>query len=416
MAVCLYFQVHQPNRLKKYSFFDIGVDHFYEDDHLNAEVLNKVSDKCYLPANNLLLKLIHETNGEFKVTFSLSGVLLEQLEHHRPDVLASFKQLVDTGCVEILSETYYHSLAYFYSKDEFRRQVRIHKKKVETLFGVKPKVFRNTELIYSNEIAQYIEGMGYKGILTEGVDRILGYRSPNYLYQSPNCTKIKTFLRNYSLADDVGFRFSDKNWNEYPLTGGKFADWVAREEGDILNIFMDYESIGEHQWADTGIFEFFNAWPREVLAKGIKFTTPSKAIKDFETKGVFDAHEPISWADQERDLSAWIQNSMQYEAVNKIHSLEKKVKTSKNKHLVHTWAKLQTSDHFYYMCTKGATDGLVHNYFSPYDSPYDGYIYFMNALSDLEVCLNKRKKRETKKKTPEKELVSIEKEKEVTMV
>ena len=413
-SICLYFQVHQPNRLKKYSFFDIGSEPFYEDDQLNAEFLNKVSDKCYLPANKMLLQLIKETKGAFKVAFSLSGVLLEQLEHHRPDVLASFQELVNTGSVELLSETYYHSLAYFYSKDEFKRQVKLHKKKIETLFGVKPKVFRNTELIYSNEIAAYVEQMGFKGIMTEGIDSLLGGRSSNYLYKAPNCDKIKTFLRNYSLSDDIGFRFSDKNWSEYPLNGNKYADWLSQEQGEIINIFMDYESIGEHQWADTGIFDFFRHWPKDILSRGLSFTTPSEAIKKCSAEGIFDAHNPISWADKERDLSAWLQNSMQHEAVSKIHSLEKKVKTAKNKHLLHVWSKLQSSDHFYYMCTKGEQDGVVHNYFSPYDSPYDGYIYFMNALSDLEICLNKRKTR-AKKTEEAKKLIDqdrLEKNKE----
>jgi len=403
--ICLYFQVHQPNRIKDYTFFDIGKVHYYENDQLNIEVLNKVSDKCYLPANKMFLDLIQKTKGAFKITFSFSGVVLEQLQNHRPDVLASFQALVETGCVEILSETYYHSLAYFFSKNEFKRQVKLHKKKVQELFNYNPKVFRNTELIYSNEIANFAESMGFKGILTEGVDTVLKGRSSNYLYQSPNTSKIKTFARNFSLSDDIGFRFSNKSWNEYPLSASKYADWLSNEQGDIINVFMDYESIGEHQWKDTGIFDFFWNMPQAVIGKGIRFITPSEAVNKIETRGMFDAHNSISWADQERDLSAWLQNSMQIEALNKIYSLEKSVNSAKNKYMLDRWSKLQTSDLFYYMCTKGASDGMVHNYFSPYNSPYDAYIYFMNILSDLEISLKQKVKPIKRENSDEKELL-----------
>lgn len=387
-SVCLYFQVHQPNRLKRYTFFDIGKDHFYEDDELNRAVLDKVSEKCYLPANRLLTHLLKKYNGKFKVAFSLSGVFLEQLEHHRPDVLASFQEMVATGHVELLTETYYHSLAYMYSKKEFKKQVALQDKKIKELFGHKPKVFRNTELIYYNELAACVEEMGYKGILSEGVDWYLNGRTPNVLYKAPNVSNIKTLLKNFKLSDDIAFRFSDTNWTQYPLNPEKFADWVQQSEGELINLFMDYETLGEHQWADTGIFDFWEKLPQIVLDKGLEFITPGEAIDKLDVRDTYDVHDAISWADTERDLSAWVGNTMQQEALGKLYAIEEAIDQSTNKDLVHVWRKLQTSDHFYYMCTKFYDDAAVHEYFSPYDSPYDGYIYYMNALSDLEITLD----------------------------
>lgn len=393
-AICLYFQVHQPNRLKEYTFFDLGQEHFYENDQLNGEVINKVAEKCYLPANKMMLDLIKKYKGKFKIAYSLSGVFIEQLEYHRPDVLQSFIDLARTGCVEFLGETYYHSLCYFYSQKEFRRQVLLHRNKIQQHFGQKPKVFRNTELTYNNEMAAFVERMGYKGIITEGVDWHLNGRSPNYLYRAPNAEKIKVVLRNHILSDDLGFRFSDKRWPEYPLSADKFTGWLAESKGDVINLFMDYESIGEHQWADTGIYDFFRTLPEKVKTQpSLSFMMPTEVVEKFKSRSVYDIHNPISWADHERNLSAWDGNNMQKEALKKVYELEKLVKTSRNMDLIHVWAKLQTSDHFYYMSTKGSTDGKVHNYFSPYGSPYDGYIYYMNALSDLEIILNTRNRR-----------------------
>ncbi len=388
-SVCVYFQVHQPNRLKQYSFFDIGKDHFYEDDLLNEQVLHKVSDKCYLPANAMFLDLIQKHNGQFKIAYSLSGVLIEQLEQHRPDVLESFKALANTGCVEFLSETYYHSLSYLYSKEEFERQIEIHKERIQRHFGQTPKVFRNTELIYNNDLAEYIEGMGFNGILSEGVNWFLNGRTPNVLYRAPKSNKIKVLLKNHKLSDDVAFRFSNTAWVDYPLTPQKFTNWIMEEEGDVVNLFMDYETIGEHHWVETGIFDFWSSLPDVLLKSGLALKTPSEVINSYKVKDQYDVHESISWADSERDLSAWLGNTMQSEAVRKIYQLEKAVLQSKNIGLVHVWRKLQTSDHFYYMCTKYFGDGAVHDYFSPYASPYDGYIYFMNAVSDLEIMLRK---------------------------
>lgn len=387
--VCIYFQVHQPNRLKRYTFFELGRDHFYENDDFNKEVLDKVSEKCYLPANEMMLELIKETEGKFKFAFSLSGVFIEQLENHRPDVLESFKRLAETGCVEFLAETYYHSLAYIYSPEEFKKQVEMHEQRIYRHFGVKPKVFRNTELIYYNELAKFVEDMGYDGILSEGVDWYLNGRSANQLYQAPNTTRIKTLLKNYQLSDDIAFRFGDPNWESHPLSAGVYSDWLKNQEGDVVNLFIDYETIGEHKWADTGVFDFWGSLPSKVLQQGMSFYSPSEVIKKFDVKDTYDVHEPISWADTERDLSAWRGNTMQEEALDKVYGLEKYIAASSNPDLWHVWRKLQTSDHFYYMSTKHMDDGAVHAYFSPYDSPYDGYIYFMNALSDLEITLEK---------------------------
>ena len=391
--ICLYFQVHQPNRLIPYDFFRIGEHAFYEDDGLNARVLSKVAEKCYLPANAMFRKLIEQSDGRFRLAFSISGTLIEQLEHHRPDVLESFQELVATGGVELLAETYYHSLAVVHSKKEFERQVDLHLQKLEEVFSVRPRVFRNTELIYNNAIAAQAETMGFDGILAEGVDWVLNGKSPNHLYRAPHVTRLKTLLRNASLSDDVGFRFSDTNWAEHPLTPEKYAQWLVESPGDISNLFMDYETIGEHQWEDSGIFEFWEKLPEAVEEAGGQWLTPSEAVDLYRVADEYDCHWPTSWADSERDLTAWMGNVMQQEAIAKIHRLEEEVLAAKDPDLAHVWAKLQTSDHFYWMSTKGGTDGGVHSYFSPYGGPYDGYIYFMNALADLQIRLKRLKER-----------------------
>jgi alpha-amylase len=409
-SVCFYFQVHQPFRLKRYSFFDIGKDHFYEDDDKNKSVLDKVSEKCYLKTNRKMLDLINRHKGKFKITYSISGTAIEQFEKYRPDVLQSFVDLSKTGCVEFLSETYYHSLSFIYSKDEFRRQVEMHREKIKQHFGQTPKVFRNTELIYSNELASYIEKMGYRGILCEGVDRLLNGRTPNFLYQPAGSLKIKAFLKNYSLSDDVAFRFSDRNWAEWPLQADTFASWVHKiaGNGEVLNLFMDYETFGEHQWEETGIFEFLDHLPSEIMKHpDFDFKTLSEAIDSYKVRDIYDAPNYISWADAERDLSAWLSNSMEKEAMKRIYALEEKVIKSENQDLIEVWGKLQTSDHFYYMCTKFWSDGDVHKYFSPYDSPYDAYIYYMNALADFETTIEEyyKDQRQVKKLAKKKETV-----------
>lgn len=387
--VCVYFQVHQPNRLKKYTFFDIGNDHFYEDDHLNKEILFKVSEKCYLPANDMLFKQIEKYDGKLKIAYSLSGTLIEQFEHCHPRVLNSFRRLANTGCVEFLAETYYHSLAFVFSEEEFIYQVKKHQEKIEEYFGVTPQVFRNTELIYNNALAKYLDTQGYKAILTEGIETKLKGRTPNQVYKAPDTSRVKLLLRNYELSDDIAFRFSDKNWSGYPLTGEKFSEKVLAESGNCVNLFMDYESIGEHQWSDSGIFEFWPEFFEKFIKKGGVFKTPSEAIRRRVAREEYNTKHFISWADNERDLSAWRGNTMQKEALEKVYGLQKYLKKSKNDDLWHIWRKLQTSDHFYYLSTKHENDGDVHQYFSPYNSPYDAYIYFMNALADLEISLEK---------------------------
>jgi len=389
-SVCLYFQVHQPFRLKRYSFFDIGNDHFYEDSDKNRAVLDKVSEKCYLKTNRKMLDLIHRHEGRFRISYSLSGVFIEQCENYRPDVLQSFVDLAKTGCVEFISETYYHSLSFLFSKKDFKRQIAEHDEKINQYFGQSPKVFRNTELIYNNELAVFLEKMGYKGVICEGVDRLLGSRTPNFVYQPVGTKKIKALLKNYRLSDDIAFRFSDRNWADFPLTADKFASWVHQVagHGETINLFMDYETFGEHQWENTGIFEFLDFMPGAIMRHpDFNFKTPSEVIAAYPARDTYDAHDFISWADMERDLSAWKSNSMQEEAFGKLYALEKRVMAIDNQDIIDVWSKLQTSDHFYYMCTKFWSDGDVHKYFSPYDSPYDAYIYFMNVLSDFEITV-----------------------------
>lgn len=393
-SICFYFQVHQPYRIKKYSVFDIGHDGEYFNDNSelnlnNKKILNKVAEKCYLPTNKVFLDLLNKYSN-FKIAYSFSGVFLEQLEEFMPEVLESFQELVKTGRVEVLSETYYHSLSFLFSKKEFEEQVNLHKKKVEKLFGVTPKVFRNTELIYNNELSDYVANLGYKGIITEGADYLLKGRSPNFLYNPYKENGVKLLLKNYKLSDDIAFRFSNPNWEEHPLSAEKFSHWVSSHNGsaEVINLFMDYETFGEHQWEDSGIFEFLKNLPEYIYKHpDNNFITPSEAIEMYKAQDNYDAHNFVSWADIERDLSAWLSNSMQNDAINKLYELERAVKRSKNKKLIDIWRKMQTSDHFYYMCTKWFSDGDVHKYFNPYESPYDAFISFMNALQDLKLRL-----------------------------
>jgi len=373
--------------MRRYPVFDIGTNSNYFDDEKNKEVMLKVAKKCYLPTTNLLLKLINETKGEFKCSFSITGVALEQFEKYTPEVLENFKKLADTGCVEFLSETYYHSLAFLHSKDEFDEQIEMHRKKIKSLFNQEPTVFRNTELIFNNELAAHIQAKGYKAIIAEGADHVLDWRSPNYLYTSVGHPDLPLLVKNYKLSDDIAFRFSNEGWNEWPLTAPKFVKWVNEVNGggDVINLFMDFETFGEHQWEDKGIFEFMEHLPSYVLKNpDNRFMTPSEVADSFPTRGVLDVHEPMSWADVERDLSAWKGNKIQDAALDKLYQLEIDVKLTNDKELIEDWRKLTTSDHFYYMCTKWFSDGDVHKYFNPYDSPYDSFIAFMNILQDIE--------------------------------
>lgn len=397
-SVCFYFQVHQPFRIRNYSFFDIGNSNKYEDDFKNEEILNKVADKCYLKTNRKMLELIKRHEGKFKISYSISGTAIEQFEKYRPDVLQSFIDLANTGCVEFLAETYSHSLSFVYSKTEFVRQVKKHNEVIKKYFNQTPRVFRNTELIYNNELAAFIEDMGYQGIICEGVDRLLDGRSPNYIYKPHQEAKVKLLLKNHLLSDDIAFRFSDKGWKEFPLTANKFTAWAhaIAGKGETVNLFMDYETFGEHQWESTGIFDFLDYLPGEILKhRDFDFKTPSEVIASYPARDTYDAHSFTSWADTERDLSAWLSNSMQHEAINQIYSLEEVVMASRDPEALKIWERLQTSDHYYYMCTKFWNDGDVHKYFSPFDSPYDAYMYFMNVFSDLECRLKDLKQEET---------------------
>jgi alpha-amylase len=383
-SVCFYFQVHQPCRLRNYTVFDTASDYF--DDAKNAQICKKVAHKCYLPANKLMLELIKKYDGRFKISYSITGCLLEQLELYAPDVLRSFQELAETGCVEFLGETYYHSLSFLYSQQEFVEQIKAHQETIQRLFHQTPRVFRNTELIYNNKLAELIESIGFDAILAEGADHILGHRSSNFVYSPKNCKKLKLLLKNYRLSDDIAFRFSNRSWSEWPLNARKFADWINTVNGCGFNtnLFMDYETFGEHQWEDTGIFNFLKNLPAEIFKHpDNNFKTPSEVAALYDAIDEIDVPYTISWADVERDLSAWLGNSMQHNAITELYKLEETVKQSEDNDLIRDWRNLQTSDHFYYMCTKWFSDGDVHKYFNPYDSPYDSYINFMNVLDNL---------------------------------
>ncbi|HUW99499.1 MAG TPA: glycoside hydrolase family 57 protein [Phycisphaerae bacterium] len=383
-SVCFYFQVHQPFRLRRYSVFDSDANYF--DDYKNADICRKVAQKCYLPTNRLLLDLITKHGRAFACSFSITGVALEQFERWAPEVVQSFQALVDTGQVELLAETYYHSLAFLYSREEFRDQVAAHSAKMAEVFGFRPTVFRNTELIYNNDLGHFVQGMGYKGVLAEGADHILGYRSPNFVYRPVGADRISLLLKNYRLSDDIAFRFSDRGWSEWPLKAEKFAQWVNEVNGNgfVVNLFMDYETFGEHQWADSGIFDFLYHMPEHVLKyPDNNFMTLSQAARTYSPLAELDIPHMISWADVERDLSAWLGNAMQSNALHELYRLEEAVKKKGDPALLADWRCLQTSDHFYYMCTKWFADGDVHKYFNPYESPYDSYINFMNVLDNV---------------------------------
>ena len=385
-SICLYFQVHHPNRLRLYRFFDIGKDSHYYDDFANRTILRRVAQKCYLPMNALLLELIEANKGAFKVAFSISGSVLEQFDRYAPEVIESFRALAQTGCVEFLSETYYHSLASLASETEFKNQVLKHKEAIEHYFGVTPKAFRNTELIYSDAIGEMVHEMGFKTMLTEGAKHVLGWKSPNFVYTCANASGLKLLLKNSSLSDDIAFRFSDRGWQDWPLTGEKYLGWLkaAAQNEDIINLFMDYETFGEHQKASSGIFDFMRCLPEVVLADGeFEFVTPSQATKKHRPVDELDVFDPISWADEERDVTAWLGNELQNDAFNKLNDQTEKLALLNDETLWSDFGHLQESDHFYYMCTKFFSDGAVHKYFNPYDTPYEAFINYMNVLSDF---------------------------------
>lgn len=387
-SLVLYLHVHQPYRIKPYSVFAIGHDHEYfnridDTDGNNERVFHRIADKSYRPMNSLLETLL-ANNPDFKLSLSITGDFIDQAERWAPDVIDSFKRLVATGRVEIVGETYYHSLAFFYSTQEFEAQVNLHRQKIQQLFGVTPTAFRNTELAYNDSLAKWADGSGYKAILAEGWDPILEWRSPNYVYQPKDTENIRLLMKNYHLSDDIAFRFSNQGWSQYPLTAGKFIDWAQAAVGDapLLNLFMDYETFGEHQWADTGIFAFFEEFINGWSAAGNGYKTVTEAAQA-EPAGEISMPDTVTWADSERDLSAWLGNDMQREIAKYLYALENDVIRSGDEVLIRDWRYLQSSDLLYYLSTKWLDDGDVHTYFSPYDSPYDAFLYYMNAIRDL---------------------------------
>jgi len=393
LNIVFYFQVHQPYRLRHFNVMDIGKETEYFDNDLNRSVMHKVASKCYLPTNRMLLELIKQYKGQFRIAYSITGTAIEQFKIYAPEVLDSFRELIDTGCVELLGETYYHSLSSLYDTNEFLDQVHMHKELMQNEFKYSPVTFRNTELIYRDSIADIVyEIEGFKTILTEGVDRILDWRTPLYAYKNYSKT-LNLLLKYYKLSDDIAFRFSNRDWPEYPLTVDKFIKWIDHltlSEKDnknlFLNLFMDYETFGEHQWAETGIFEFMKHFPKEIIKrKHLGFITPKETSEyaNYQQESL-SFPESVSWADEQRDLSAWLENDMQQNAVETLYELLQKVKHSGNEDLIRKIRLLTTSDHLYYMCTKYFQDGDVHKYFSPYDSPDQAYIYFINVLADIE--------------------------------
>ena len=384
-AICFYFQIHQPFRLKNYRFFDIGNDHYYYDDFANDDIVTRIAERCYLPASKMLLNLIEDSNKQFKIAFSISGTALEQFEQHVPEFIDLLKKLAKTGCVEFLSETYAHSLSSLVDVEEFQQQIADHDKKIFELFGQHPKVFRNTELIYNDEIASMVQSLGFKGAITDGAKHILGWKSPNYLYSSASAPKLKLLLKNSKLSDDITFRFSNRDWNSYPLTADKYIDWIANvpKEEQIVNLFMNFETLGELQPQESGIFDFMQALPRFAGEREIKFVTPSEAIASFKAVDALLVPDTISWADEARDTSAWLGNILQQEAVKKLYSLSERVRLCEDRRIKQDWYYLQASDHFFYMSTKHSEDGTIHSLYSPYDSPYTAFTNYMNVLSDF---------------------------------
>lgn len=392
-TVCFYFQVHQPLRLKKYRFFNMGKDHHYLDDVANRSIMQKVALSCYLPMNELLLKLITDNKGAFKVSFSITGIAIEQFREYAPQVLDSFRELAATGCVEFLAETYSHSLASLANEDEFREQVAAHSKLMEKEFGQTPTAFRNTELIYSDRIGEMVSQMGFKTIIAEGAKHVLGWKSPNYIYAGALDQKLRLLLRNYKLSDDIGFRFSERGWNQWPLTADKFVSWLTADDvpGDLINLFMDYETFGEHQSAETGIFEFMKHLPKTILkTKKLDFATVSDTAACCQPVAVLHSPHPMSWTDEERDVTAWLGNELQNEAFSKLYALRDAVKSIDDPDFNYVWDFMQCSNHFYYMATKWFSDGDARSYLNPYDSAYEAFINYMNVLGDFQSQVENR--------------------------
>lgn len=386
-SICFYFQIHQPERLRRYRFFDIGNDHYYFDDFANDDIITHIAQRSYIPAAKTLLKMIKDTRDKFRCSISISGTAMEQLERYVPEMNSLLRELADTKCVEFLSETYSHSLASLADVDEFRRQVVQHDEKIEALYGVKPKVFRNTELIYCDDLAPVILDMGFKAAVTEGAKHILGWKSPNYVYCAAPAPKLRLLLKNDKLSDDIAFRFSDHSWSEYPLTADKYISWIAAlpTEEQIVNIFLNLDVMGQTQPVESGIFQFMEALPRYAADKGIDFWTPSMAVSRLKPVAELQVIHPISQADEARDTSAWLGNEMQQAAFKKLYSVAERVNLATDRRLKQDYGYLQNSDHFFYMSTKREADGSMHAAYSPYDSPYDAFTNYMNVLADFLV-------------------------------
>ena len=401
-AICLYLHMHQPIRYREYSIFDVSNTSNYFHDRYNGRqsnkrIFKKVTDKSYRPMLDLLERNMLQYPN-FKISLSITGTWLEQAAKWAPELIAQIRRMVQRGQVEIVGETYYHSLAFFHDQDEFASQVAKHAYIIEKIFGVTPQVFRNTELAYNDSLAHWAEQQGYKAILAEGWDKILGWRSPNYIYRPAGCDNIKLLLKNYRLSDDIAFRFSNRNWSEWPLTVPKYQQWLNDDclRGNLINLFMDFETFGEHQWADTGIFDFVDRFISSWLSEyDNKFLTISEACDAFEVAGEISMPETVTWADTERDLSAWASNSMQTSAMKDLYSIRQNILATKDRNLIHDWQLMTTSDHPYSMCTKYWNDGDVHAYFSAYASPYESFMYFENVLRDLDYRLSTHDKQKT---------------------
>ena len=398
-GICLYLHIHQPWRVRAYSIFDVGVNENYFDDpnyhskQNNERIFRKVAEKSYLPTFTLLENNLKK-HKDFKFSLSVTGVWLEQAERWMPELITRLQNMVKTSRVELVAETYYHSMSFFYDKDEFKEQVNQQIAIFKRLFNVTPKVFRNTEFSYNDEVGRAVEELGFNACLAEGWDKILGWRSPNFVYKAAGTKNLKLLLKNYRLSDDIAFRFSDKSWKDWPLTVDKYETWLddACLDGNVINLFMDFETFGEHQWKETGIFDFMDRLIDSWLSVfDNKFLTVSEEA-DMEPVGELSYPWTVTWADTERDLSAWMGNKLQDEAMSILYGLRKKVlevsKTQKDEKLLEDFRRLTTSDHAYYMCTKYWNDGDVHAYFSAYDSPYDAFMYFLNVLRSLEYRLD----------------------------
>lgn len=389
-SVCLFFQVHQPIKYRRYRFFDIGNDHYYYDDYLNETSLQKVAEMSYLPTNKLLLELANKYKGKFKVAFSITGIALDQFDIYIPEVTKSFKKLADTGCVEFLSETYSHSLSSLKNPSVFEKEIQLHSDRIFGLFGQRPQVFRNTEMIYSDEIGAQLYQLGYKAILTEGARHVLGWKSPNFLYVNAMNPRMKVLMRNFKLSDDISFRFSNNDWSEFPLTAEKFTGWLNKlhEKEEVINLFLTYESFGMRQPKSSGIYDFLEHWVDVIVrSNNFKFATPSEVIQELQPVSQVNVPNPISWADEERDLTSWLGNEMQKEAFEKLYSLAPMMENCHNEELIKDWKYLQESDHFYFMSTKYFTGNQSVVYQNPFDSPYEAFINYMNILSDFSIRL-----------------------------